>query len=89
MLKIAVVLEPCEEGGFSAHVPTVPGCFGEGETASEAVENVRRAIELHLQSVEDDFAADSKVVQLVWERGRTAPAETPGGKNATRPLEPL
>jgi predicted RNase H-like HicB family nuclease len=69
MLKIAVVLETCEEGGFSASVPTIPGCFGEGESIEEALRNISRAIELHLEATEDDLLVEEGAIirELSWE----------------------
>ncbi|HLD04175.1 MAG TPA: type II toxin-antitoxin system HicB family antitoxin [Candidatus Nanoarchaeia archaeon] len=46
-MKITVVLEPQEEGGFTAYVPSLPGCISEGNTKKEALKNVKEAIELH------------------------------------------
>lgn len=37
------ILTPEEEGGFSAEILEFPGCFAEGETASEAYEALERA----------------------------------------------
>ena len=37
-MKIKVVLEPAEEGGYTAYVPSLPGCISEGDTCEEAVE---------------------------------------------------
>src|SRR6266436_6629612 len=70
MIKIAVVLEPCEEGGFSVHVPTIPGCFSEGETVEQALDRIRAAIELHLEAVEDDLIVEegSRLFELVWKQ---------------------
>ena len=42
-MKLKVFLVAEEEGGFSAAVPALPGCFSEGETLEEAVANVREA----------------------------------------------
>ncbi len=69
MIKIAVVLEKCEEGGFAASVPTLPGCFGEGETVEEALANIAGAIELHLEAIEDDLIVDDRAIvkELLWE----------------------
>jgi predicted RNase H-like HicB family nuclease len=39
-----VVLEPAEEGGYTAYVPALRGCVSEGETEEEALDNVRDAI---------------------------------------------
>jgi predicted RNase H-like HicB family nuclease len=53
-MKLRVVLEPSEEGGFTAYVPSLPGCISEGDTREEALNNLREAIELYLEPVEDD-----------------------------------
>jgi len=48
-----VTLEPSEEGGYTALVPALPGCVSEGETVEEALENVREAIELYLEPLDE------------------------------------
>ncbi len=53
-MRIKVYLEPSEEGGYTAIVPSLPGCISEGETKKEALKNIREAIELYLEPVEDD-----------------------------------
>jgi predicted RNase H-like HicB family nuclease len=53
-MKIKVVLEPAEEGGFTVYVPSLPGCISEGATEAEALTNIKEAIELYLEPVEDD-----------------------------------
>ncbi|HEB77240.1 MAG TPA: type II toxin-antitoxin system HicB family antitoxin [Methylothermaceae bacterium] len=53
-MKFQVVLEPCPEGGYTVYVPSLPGCISEGETKEEALRNIREAIELYLEPVEDD-----------------------------------
>jgi predicted RNase H-like HicB family nuclease len=69
MLTITVVLEPCEEGGFTASVPTIPGCFSEGETVEETLANVREAIEMILEATDDDkvVGEGSQLYDLMWE----------------------
>ena len=42
-----IILEPCEEGGFTATVPALPGCISEGDTEAEAMANIQEAIELY------------------------------------------
>lgn len=54
-VKIKVVLEPSDEGGFTIYAPSLPGCISEGETVEEALANIREAIELYLEPVEDDW----------------------------------
>jgi len=40
-----VPLAPEEGGGFLATVPDLPGCMSDGESAEDALENVRSAID--------------------------------------------
>ena len=53
-MRLKVLLEPSEEGGYTAYVPSLPGCISEGETVEDALTNIREAIELYLEPVEDD-----------------------------------
>lgn len=43
-VKYKVVIHKAEEGGYWAEVPAVPGCFSEGDTADEAMANIREAL---------------------------------------------
>ena len=38
-----ILLTPEEEGGFSVNVPSLPGCFTQGETIEEAIEMAKEA----------------------------------------------
>ena len=40
----AVVIHQEKEGGFWAEVPALPGCYSQGETEDELMENIREAI---------------------------------------------
>jgi len=66
-MKLKVVLEPSDEGGFTAYVPSLPGCISEGDSRDEALGNIREAIELYLEPVDDDLAGteDLEVAELV------------------------
>jgi predicted RNase H-like HicB family nuclease len=65
-MKLSVVLQRSEEGGYSAFVPSLPGCVSEGETKEEALENIKEAIELYLEPVEDDmgFGPNTDIPEL-------------------------
>jgi predicted RNase H-like HicB family nuclease len=54
-MNLKVVLEPCDEGGFAVYVPSLPGCISEGETREEALENIKEAIALYLEPIEDEM----------------------------------
>ena len=46
-MKYRVVLQS-SEGGFAAAVPGLPGCWSQGTTEVEALDNVRSAIQEYL-----------------------------------------
>jgi predicted RNase H-like HicB family nuclease len=48
-----VILIPDETGGYIVEVPSLPGCYSQGETVDEALENIREAIELHIETMTD------------------------------------
>jgi predicted RNase H-like HicB family nuclease len=62
-MRVRVVLEPSDEGGYTVYVPSLPGCLSEGETADESMKNIREAIELYLEPVEDDWVPDEGTLQ--------------------------
>lgn len=51
-MKFNVILEPAEEGGFNVTIPALDGCFTEGETEQEAMENAKEAIRCYLEGLE-------------------------------------
>lgn len=51
-MKYRVLIEPDEDGVFVATVPSLPGCVADGPTRAEALENVREAIALYVESLE-------------------------------------
>lgn len=56
-MHLRVMLEPSEDGGYTVTVPSLPGCISEGDTREDALANIREAIQLYLDPVEDDLAA--------------------------------
>lgn len=55
-MNLRVILETSNEGGYTATVPSLPGCISEGDTRDEALANIREAIDLYLEPVEDDIS---------------------------------
>lgn len=47
--KYTVVLIKEAEGGYSVIVPDLPGCYTQGETIREAMENAHEAILCYLE----------------------------------------
>ena len=52
--KFKVVLEQETDGGYSVHVPALPGCASQGDTLDEAISNIQEAIKLYLWSLKED-----------------------------------
>ena len=65
-MKLRIVLEPSDEGGYTVFVPSLPGCFSEGNTKEEAQSNIKEAIELYLEPIDDDmdFGEKAEVLEL-------------------------
>ena len=51
-MNFNIILEPAEEGGFNVIVPALDGCFTQGETEEEALENAKEAIICYLEGLE-------------------------------------
>jgi len=65
-MKLRVVLERSEEGGYTVYVPSLPGCISEGDTEEEALKNIKEAIELYLEPVDDDmYITESNIIKEI------------------------
>jgi predicted RNase H-like HicB family nuclease len=53
-VKYKILLEKSEEG-YSVSCPGLPGCWSQGETEEEAIENIQDAIQEYLAAIEDTF----------------------------------
>jgi predicted RNase H-like HicB family nuclease len=49
-MKYSVVLQSSEEG-YSVSCPGLPGCWSQGQTEEQALENIRDAIREYLEAV--------------------------------------
>ena len=61
-MKFKVVLYPSEEG-FAVCAPSLPGCWSQGETAEEALENIAVAIQEYLDA-EVELAEGAEVREI-------------------------
>lgn len=53
-MKYKILIQQSEEG-YSVSVPGLPGCWSQGSTEAEAIENIRDAIHEYVASVNDLF----------------------------------
>jgi predicted RNase H-like HicB family nuclease len=65
-MKLRIILEPSDEGGYTAVVPALPGCISEGGDRTEALANIQEAINLYLDPVDDDLQAgpDAEIIEI-------------------------
>lgn len=59
VLNYRVVIEQDEDGVFVASVPTIQGCYTEGNTYEEVVKNIKGVIKLHLKARKTNQIDDS------------------------------
>ena len=63
-MQYKVALHRSEEG-FAASVPGLPGCWSQGATEAEALENIRVAIVEYLSVVDEQLRGeDVRVVEV-------------------------
>ena len=63
---VKVVIKQGEDGYFVAHCPSLRSCWSQGKTREEALENIREAVALYLESPSQELAPDEsqEVVEL-------------------------
>ena len=53
-MRQVILIPDLEDGGYTAEVPSLPGCISEGDTVEEALANIRDAIQGYIAALEDD-----------------------------------
>ena len=56
-MEYTILVHQAEEGGFWSEVPVLPGCYSQGETIDEALQNAKEAIESYLIALKEDLVA--------------------------------
>jgi len=62
-MVLKVRFEPSDEGGYTVFVPALPGCISEGDTLEEARQNIREAIELYLEPIDQPVPPEGGFVE--------------------------
>jgi len=63
--KYAVVIHEDPDGGFWGEVPALPGCYSQGETVDELMENIREAIAGVLEVMNEQGGQPESNIQIV------------------------
>jgi predicted RNase H-like HicB family nuclease len=63
---VKVVIKQGEDGFFVAHCPSLRSCWSQGKTREEALDNIRKAVALYLESPSQELTQDEsqEVVEL-------------------------
>ncbi len=65
-LNYRVLLRSEPEGGYTAVVPTLPGCITYGETIENAIKMAKEAIELYIESLKahnEEIPTDDRTLE--------------------------
>jgi predicted RNase H-like HicB family nuclease len=65
MRKYAVVIHEEPKGGFWAEVPALPGCYSQGESIAELMDNVREAIAGVLEVMKEQGTQPESNIQIL------------------------
>ena len=52
-MELIVLLHEAEEGGYWAEIPALDGCYAQGESIEETIEDARGAARSHLDALKD------------------------------------
>jgi predicted RNase H-like HicB family nuclease len=52
MQERRVILHPGEDGYWVIECPSLPGCISQGRTRDEAIENIKEAIAVYIETLE-------------------------------------
>ncbi len=64
MIRYAVVIEKAARN-YSAYLPDVPGCVATGATLDEVRQNLKEAVQLHLEGMAEDGDQPPKATTAV------------------------
>ena len=63
-IKIALIHND-DDWSYTVYVPSLKGCVSEGKTKDEDIKNIKEAIELYLEDVEDDAVLEAELLEEV------------------------
>ncbi|MEM1296617.1 MAG: type II toxin-antitoxin system HicB family antitoxin [Verrucomicrobiota bacterium] len=63
-MTIKAVVHSEESGGYWAEIPSLPGCFTQGDTLEELESNIQEAVEAWLLAGEPDESVPNQVLEV-------------------------
>jgi predicted RNase H-like HicB family nuclease len=65
-MEYSVVVHEAEEGGYWVEVPALCGCYSQGETVEEALENAREAIAAYIEVLQEEGSQPPRDEDVVF-----------------------
>ncbi len=63
-MTLKTVIHREAEGGFWGEVPQLPGCYSQGDTVPELMENLREAAEGYLEELKEQGKTPEPAVEI-------------------------
>ena len=63
-MKLQIILEKGDDGFYVAHAPALKSCWSQGKTKTEALVNIREAIELFLEPEPVNLSSNQELLEL-------------------------
>jgi predicted RNase H-like HicB family nuclease len=63
-MTLKAVIHKSEDGGFWAEVPSLPGCYSQGETVEELLTNLREAAQGCLEVLREEGRSPEPEVEI-------------------------
>ena len=64
-MRLRVVFEPSDEGGYTVYIPALPGCISEGDSLDDARRNILEAVSLYLEPASEPVPAAGALVEEI------------------------
>ena len=64
-MNLKVIVERGEDGYFVAHCPSLKSCWSQEKTREESLKNIREAIELYLEPVDEPVPSEGAIVEEI------------------------
>ncbi len=62
-MEYAIALKKTD-GGYSVWVPGLPGCWSQGKTREEAIENIKDAIALYIEVAKELAGSETEMIEV-------------------------
>ncbi len=53
-MKYTIIIEKGRESGYIAYAPALKGCVSQGKTKTEALKNIKQAMEVYIEALIED-----------------------------------